>query len=199
MLTIVTLRVYPLASARGATGAARRGRVRQRAYQQLDPIDQAIVDALRLDGRRAYRDIARDLGVSESMVRKRCQRLLQSGWMRIQAISDPLALGVPVLATTYAKIRPAALERVAERAARHDAVRYVGIGIGAANLVVESLHASASELQAFLREALGDDDVIDSDTMQVVSIKKSVWDWEIRTESESEAVRTPDATNPTAT
>ena len=161
--------------------------MRERAYQQLDPIDQAIVDALRVDGRRAYRDIARDLGVSESMVRKRCQRLLQSGWMRIQAISDPLALGVPVVATTYARIRPGALERVSDEIARYDAVRYLGIGVGAANLVVESLHATAAELHAFLQEALGSDDVIESETMQVITIKKSVWDWEIRTEDAAEA------------
>lgn len=154
-------------------------------YQQLDAIDQAIVDALRIDGRRAYRDIARDLGVSESMVRKRCKRLLESGWMRILAISDPLALGVPVLATTYARVRPAALDAVTDAIARDDAVRYVGIGIGANNLVVESLHASSAELHAFLQEALAHDDILSSETMQVVKIKKSVWDWEIRTEPDT--------------
>ncbi|TVR93386.1 MAG: Lrp/AsnC family transcriptional regulator [Trueperaceae bacterium] len=153
-------------------------------YQQLDAIDQAIVDALRIDGRRAYRDIARDLGVSESMVRKRCKRLLESGWMRILAISDPLALGVPVLATTYARVRNAALDAVTDAIARHDSVRYVGIGIGANNLVVESLHASSAELHAFLQDALAHDDILSSQTMQVVKIKKSVWDWEIRTEPE---------------
>ena len=158
-----------------------------RPYQQLDSTDQAIVDALRRDGRRAYRDIARDLGVSESMVRKRCKRLLESGWMRILAISDPLALGVPVLATTYAKVRPSALDAVTDRLARHDAVRYVGIGIGAHNLVVESLHASSAELHAFLQEALGIDGILSSETMQVVQIKKSVWDWEIRTEDDPQA------------
>jgi Lrp/AsnC family transcriptional regulator for asnA, asnC and gidA len=160
--------------------------VPRRPYQQLDLIDQAIVDALRIDGRRAYRDIARDLGVSESMVRKRCKRLLDGGWMRILAISDPLALGVPVLATTYARVRPAALDAVTDAIARHDAVRYVGIGIGANNLVVESLHASSAELHAFLQEALAHDDILSSETMQVVKIKKSVWDWEIRTEPEPE-------------
>jgi Lrp/AsnC family transcriptional regulator, regulator for asnA, asnC and gidA len=160
--------------------------VPRQPYQQLDAIDQAIVDALRRDGRRAYRDIARDLGVSESMVRKRCKRLLESGWMRILAISDPLALGVPVLATTYARVRHAALDAVTDAIARHDAVRYVGIGIGANNLVVESLHASSAELHAFLQDALAHDDILSSETMQVVKIKKSVWDWEIRTEPERE-------------
>ena len=161
------------------------------AYQQLDRIDQAIVDALRSDGRRAYREIARDLGVSESMVRKRCKRLLASGWMRIQAISDPLALGVPVVATTYAKVRPSALDRVGDHLARYDAVRYLGIGVGAHNLVVESLHASVAELHAFLQEALGIEGIVSSETMQVVKIKKSVWDWDIRTEPEQARERQP--------
>jgi Lrp/AsnC family transcriptional regulator, regulator for asnA, asnC and gidA len=160
-------------------------------YQQLDGIDRAIVDALRQDGRRAYRDIARDLGVSESMVRKRCRRLLRSGWMRILAISDPLALGVPVLATTYAKVRPAALEAVTDHLTGLDAVRYVGIGVGANNLVVESLHASTGELHAFLQEALAMEGIVSSETMQVVKIKKSVWDWEIRTAPEPESTAAP--------
>ena len=165
------------------------------AYHQLDRIDQAIVDALRRDGRRPYREIARDLGVSESMVRKRCKRLLESGWMRIQAISDPLALGVPVVATTYAKVSPAALDRVGDHLARYDAVRYLGIGVGAHNLVVESLHASAAELHAFLQEALSMEGIVSSETMQVVKIKKSVWDWDIRTEPEPARERQPFASD----
>ncbi|CAN5772498.1 Lrp/AsnC family transcriptional regulator [soil metagenome] len=165
-------------------------------YQHLDATDRAIVDALRRDGRRPYREIARELGVSESKVRKRVHRLLDDGWMRILAISDPLALGVPVLATTYAKVAPAALEAVTDRLARYDAVRYVGIGVGSHNVVVESLHASNGELHAFLQEALGMEGIISNETMQVVKIKKSVWDWDIRTDDATAPapapIRTPD-------
>ena len=154
-------------------------------YERLDPTDRAIVDALRRDGRRSYREIARELGVSESKVRKRVHRLLDEGWMRILAISDPLALGVPVLATTYARVSPGALEAVTDGLARFEAVRYVGIGVGSHNVVVESLHASNGELHDFLQEALGMEGIISSETMQVVKIKKSVWDWEIRGEAEA--------------
>ncbi len=151
----------------------------QSLYERLDPIDQAIVIALRRDGRRPFREIARELDVSESMVRKRAHRLLDEGWMRILAISDPLALGVPVLATTYARVRPAELDGVVERLARYDAVRYLAICVGANNLVVESLHASNGDLHAFLQEALGTEGVESRETMQVVQITKSVWDWEL--------------------
>jgi Lrp/AsnC family transcriptional regulator, regulator for asnA, asnC and gidA len=148
-------------------------------YDRLDPIDQAIVIALRRDGRRPFREIARELGVSESMVRKRAHRLLQDGWMRIIAISDPLALGVPVVATTYAKVSPAALDAVVDRLARYDSVRYLATCVGAHNLVVESLHGSNAELHDFLQEALGMEGIISRETMQVVRITKSVWDWEL--------------------
>lgn len=147
-------------------------------YLQLDETDRRIVDFLRQDGRMAYREIARQLGVSEGMVRKRVSKLLDAGWIRIVAMSDALQLGVPILATTYAKVSPHALERVTARLAESDATRYVAVGVGSHNVVIESLHASNAELHAFLQRELSDE-VISSETMQVVAIKKAIWDWQI--------------------
>lgn len=150
-----------------------------RRYLQLDPVDRRIVDLLREDGRIPYREIARRLEVSESMVRKRVRRILDEGWMKIQAISDPLRLGVPILATTYANVRPGEVEAITDRIARHPAARYVAIGVGASNLVVESLHADVGDLHEFLQSELGRPGIVASETVQVVKIKKSVWDWAI--------------------
>ena len=69
-------------------------------YPQLSESDQRIVDFLREDGRTPFREIARQLGVSESMVRKRVGRLLETGWMPILGVTDPLQLGVHFLAST---------------------------------------------------------------------------------------------------
>lgn len=154
---------------------------RSTRYHQLDAVDRRIVDLLREDGRTPYREIARRLEVSESMVRKRVAKLLDAGWMRIQAISDPLQLGVPIVATTYAKVHPSRLGAVSDALAADPAVRYVATGIGGGNLVVESLHWSHEELHGFLQESLGMEGIASSETMQVIDIKKSVWDWDIRT------------------
>jgi Lrp/AsnC family transcriptional regulator for asnA, asnC and gidA len=156
-------------------------------YRQLDPTDRRIVDLLREDGRMPYREIARKLDVSESMVRKRVGRLLDMNWMKIQAISDPLQLGVPMVATTYARVRPADVEEVTDRIARHPAARYVALGIGSYNLVVESLHAGAEDLHDFLTRELGRPGIVASETIQVVKIKKSVWDWAIPGGSDPDA------------
>lgn len=156
----------------------------QRGYRQLDRVDRHIVDLLRDDGRMAYREIARRIGVSESMVRKRAARLLEAGWMKIQAISDPLQLGVPIVATTYARVRPGQVEEITDRFARHPAVRYVAIGVGSHNVVVESLHAGNGELHEFLQRELGRPGIVTSETVQVVKIKKSDWDWAIPGDTE---------------
>jgi len=153
-------------------------------YHQLDKVDQQIVDLLRADGRMPYREIARRLDVSESMVRKRVAKLLDSGWMRVLAISDPLKLGVPIVATTYASVTPRALDEVTDALARLEAVRYLAIGVGSHNLVVESLHASAHDLHEFIQRELGKEGIIRCETIQVVKIKKSVWDWPLPTDHE---------------
>ena len=155
-------------------------------YLQLDPMDRSIVDLLREDGRMPFREIARRIDVSESMVRKRVARLLDQGWMKIQAISDPLALGTPIVATTYARVQTGLVEEVTDRIARHPSARYVAIGVGSHNVVVESLHADTAELHEFLQAELGHPGIVSSETIHVVKIKKSVWDWEIPGEPDPE-------------
>lgn len=153
--------------------------MRQGTYHQLDVVDRRIVDLLRQDGRMPYREMARRLGVSESMVRKRATKLLDAGWLRVLAISDPLKLGVAIVATTYATVSPHALERVTDELARNDAVRYLAIGVGSHNVVLESLHASDEDLHDFIQRELGKEGIIRSETIHVVKIKKSVWDWPV--------------------
>ncbi|MFM9125403.1 MAG: Lrp/AsnC family transcriptional regulator, partial [Actinomycetota bacterium] len=43
----------------------------------LDATDEAILRALQEDGRRSYRSVARDVGVSEGTVRARVRKLEQ--------------------------------------------------------------------------------------------------------------------------
>lgn len=44
----------------------------------LDETSRAIIRLLQLDGRRAYADIAKEVGLSEAAVRQRVRRLLDA-------------------------------------------------------------------------------------------------------------------------
>ncbi|MEX2501929.1 MAG: AsnC family transcriptional regulator [Trueperaceae bacterium] len=146
--------------------------------RQLDPVDRNIVALLRADGRMAFREIARRLQVSESMIRKRVARLRRQRTIEIRAVVDPLRMGVPILATTHARLRPGRVDEITDRIARHPAVRYLAIGVGGHDVVLESLHADNGELHEFLQAELGRPGIVATETIQVVNIRKSVWDWE---------------------
>ncbi|MBS3812943.1 Lrp/AsnC family transcriptional regulator [Candidatus Bipolaricaulota bacterium] len=149
-------------------------------YTNLDEVDRKIVDYLREDGRMAYREISRRLDVSEGTVRKRVNKLLETGFIKILAVGDPLKLGVPVLAATIIKVSPGEQSEVGDQLADFDNVRYVALGVEANDLMVESLHRNLTDLHDFLANTVSAlPGVRDLNTFQVVKIKKSVWDWSI--------------------
>ena len=70
----------------------------------------AIIDAMRGDGRVAFAQVAEQLGVSPGMVRQRYNRLVEQGFLKVVAITNPLRMGykavrvqaaVPGLDATY--------------------------------------------------------------------------------------------------
>jgi Lrp/AsnC family transcriptional regulator, regulator for asnA, asnC and gidA len=59
----------------------------------LDAPNRSIIEALQRDGRQPYGAIAEEVGLSEAAVRRRVQRLRETGIMQIVAVTDPLQLG----------------------------------------------------------------------------------------------------------
>lgn len=55
----------------------------------MDEVDREIIAALALDGRRSNRDLARELGMSDSKIRLRIRRMEQAGLLRIAGQTDP--------------------------------------------------------------------------------------------------------------
>jgi DNA-binding Lrp family transcriptional regulator len=61
---------------------------------RLDELDRRIVAALSTDGRRSYRDIGDEVGLSAPAVKRRVDRLRAEGVIeRFTAVLDPRALG----------------------------------------------------------------------------------------------------------
>jgi Lrp/AsnC family transcriptional regulator for asnA, asnC and gidA len=145
----------------------------------LDTLDQRIIMALEDDGRRPYREIARDLGVAEATVRSRVQRLTQSGWIRITAVGDPLKLGVPVAAITLIRTRAGRSQQAAEALTAVPNVRFVGSSFGSADIIIQTLHPSIDALHEFVSERLPREipGIESTETFQLARVHKSTWDW----------------------
>ena len=101
----------------------------------LDEVDRRIIDQLQEEGRRAYTEIARAVGISEASVRQRVASLTERGVIQIVAATSPTALGM-IQAFISVRLSGAGLEQASERIAAIAEVDYVAVCTGPTDLLV---------------------------------------------------------------
>ena len=102
----------------------------------LDAPNRAIIEALQRDGRQPYGAIAEEVGLSEAAVRRRVQRLRESGIMQIVAVTDPLQLGFTRQAMIGINVE-GDVRTVAEKLSAMPEVDYVVMCAGSFDLLAE--------------------------------------------------------------
>ena len=112
---------------------------------QLDETDRRIIEALQHDGRASYAELAELVTLSPAATRLRVQRLLDSGVVKVVGVTDPLALGYPVMAALGVRVERNVRD-VADRIADIDGVIYVVFTSGSFDLLVEVLCEDSARL-----------------------------------------------------
>jgi Lrp/AsnC family transcriptional regulator for asnA, asnC and gidA len=102
----------------------------------LDSADKVIIRELQVDGRLSYADLAPRVGLSAPATRQRVQRLIDSGVLQVVAVTDPLALGLPVMALIGIAV-DGDVRQVADAIAAVDSVVYVVLTSGSFDLFAE--------------------------------------------------------------
>ncbi len=111
----------------------------------LDETSLAIIAELREDGRRPYAAIGKSVGLSETAVRQRVQRLVDSGLLQIIAVTDPVPMGL----TRQAMIGIRAegdLQALADALAAMPEVVYVVITAGTFDVLAEVICTDDEQL-----------------------------------------------------
>lgn len=114
-----------------------------------DEIDRQIIDALREDGRRSFRQISADLGVSESTVRARYGRLTSLGIVQVVGLADLHTVGTVEGHVTIQVIGGDA-RVLAQRLAQRSEVKLVAESLGAADLVLDVVFHNLGAFQRFV-------------------------------------------------
>lgn len=117
----------------------------------LDETSQAIIAELSAEGRRPYATIGKAVGLSETAVRQRVQRLVETGVLQIVAVTDPLKLGMTRQAMIGIKAE-GDLQTIADALAAMDEVAYVVITAGTFDILVEVICEDDERLFAILNE-----------------------------------------------
>jgi Lrp/AsnC family transcriptional regulator for asnA, asnC and gidA len=111
----------------------------------IDAIDRAIIRQLQADGRTSYADLAAAVGLSAPAVRHRMQRLIETGLLQVVAVTDPLKLGLPVMALVGIAV-DGDVRSVADAVGAIDEVIYLVLTSGSFDLFAEVVCADMDEL-----------------------------------------------------
>ena len=122
----------------------------------LSDTDRAIVLLLQEDGRRAYANIAREIGLAERTVRHRVRDLLDRGVIQITAVTNPVALGYNAAALIGLTTDPAVpASTIALSLVDIEAVDYVVVAAGRYTLFAEVICRDMAALQEIIERQIG--------------------------------------------
>ena len=119
----------------------------------IDAIDRAIIRQLQVDGRASYADLAAEVGLSAPAVRQRMQRLMETGLLQVVAVTDPLKLGLPVMAMVGIAV-DGDIRAVADAVGAIGEVIYVVLTSGSFDLFAEVVCADMDQLFDVVNERL---------------------------------------------
>ncbi|MFF4776757.1 Lrp/AsnC family transcriptional regulator [Microtetraspora fusca] len=117
----------------------------------LDDIDRTLLHELQRDGRVSYTALAETTGLSAPAVRQRVQRLRDEGVVQIVGVTDPMALGLPVMALIGVRVE-SDVHTVADRISELSGVIYVVLTSGSFDMFVEVVCKEPAELLAVLND-----------------------------------------------
>src|SRR5215211_4981260 len=117
---------------------------------QTDEIDLQIIDALQKDGRVAFAQIAEQLNVSPGMIRLRYNRLIEQGYLKVVAITNPLRMGYEAMAMIGIRVDGSKLLDAAAKISKLDEVIYLVVSSGRFDLFAEVVCRDHEDLLRFI-------------------------------------------------
>jgi Lrp/AsnC family transcriptional regulator for asnA, asnC and gidA len=121
----------------------------------IDDVDRKIIVALNADGRTPLGQVARQVGVSESLVRQRLNRLLGEDAIRIMAMTHPASLGLSLITWFAVVASPGVkLSDLADQIADRNAITYLAICGGRFDILAEAVCGDRAELLALVDEEI---------------------------------------------
>lgn len=122
----------------------------------MDELDLKILKLLQEDASIPFTEIARELGVSESTVRKRIEKLRRDGVIKkFTVIVDPFKLGFNAVAMIGVDVDPSKILEVAKALCELDEAKWVATSTGDHMILVEVWAESTMELLKVVSERIG--------------------------------------------
>jgi Lrp/AsnC family transcriptional regulator for asnA, asnC and gidA len=146
----------------------------------LDEMDKRIVRVLQKNARTPNTEIARALGVTETTIRNRVARLLDEKQIEVVAVVNPDATEATLSAFLEINLHPKDLDAVVDRLRARGEVRYLGLTLGRAQIIIEAFFRDHEHLLEFQTGVVATlPGVTAVETAIVVRVAKFSYEWEI--------------------
>lgn len=145
----------------------------------LDELDQEIIALLRLDGRMAFKEIAKRLNIPEATARYRVQRLLQSGGIQITAWPNPEKLGIPHMLILSLTAKEGQTDTVAQQLTSMTEVRFVAVTSGRCNIVADIYFGTHEDLLAFFAKLDQIKGILSYDSQIILKLLKAEYKYSL--------------------
>ena len=135
----------------------------------IDRLDLKIIRSLNKNARKPYKDIAKELDVSDTTVRKRIQRMLDDGVIKqFNLLLDYHKIGRVIKAFIGIRIGPSKLQDVVKTLEDNPDVQVLYRTTGQVDLFVEVIFRDMEELNSFLESELNIEGVTGTDVTLVI-------------------------------
>jgi Lrp/AsnC family transcriptional regulator for asnA, asnC and gidA len=142
----------------------------------VDETDLKVLEILRKDGRAAFAEIAAQLSVSPGMIRQRYNRLVEQGYLKVVAITNPVHRGLKTMALIGIRTDGNQMLKVADKIAKLKEVVYLVVVSGRYDIMIEVFCRDHEDLLNFVTEKLyGIDGVRETETFMHLKIVKEVY------------------------
>jgi Lrp/AsnC family transcriptional regulator for asnA, asnC and gidA len=144
--------------------------------EKLDAIDRYIIETLQKDGREAFAQIAEDLKVSPGMIRQRYNRLVELGYLKVIAATNPLMMGKRTMAMIGVRTDGRKMLEAANKISKFDEVVYVVFVSGGYDIMLEVFCKDHEDLLKFMTEKLAKvDGVRETESFIYLKIAKEIY------------------------
>ena len=142
----------------------------------LDETDLRVLEILRKDGRATFAEIAAQLLVSPGTIRQRYNRLVDQGYLKVVAITNPVHRGLKTMALIGIRTDGTQMLKVADKIAKLKEVVYLVVVSGRYDIMIEVFCRDHEDLLKFVTEKLyGIDGVRETETFMHLKIVKEVY------------------------
>jgi Lrp/AsnC family transcriptional regulator for asnA, asnC and gidA len=147
---------------------------------KFDAIDMRIISLLQEYGRRSNADIARTVGLSESSVKNRIDRLIDTGTIKVLAVLNPKSVGYKANALIGIRVVPGKAEKVRRALSSLNEVLYLAVVTGRYDILIEVLLPHPDELYDFISKHVHKiPGIASTETYYVMRTQKFDYEWKL--------------------